>query len=68
MHFFNVMALCATLSAMSLFTGASPLPRDGFVTGLASSILPRTRYKPVSKVNGRLFNIGGTTQYFAGNF
>jgi len=67
MNLFSVLALCATLSAYSLFTDASPLPGDDFVTELASPILPRTRYKHVSKVNGSLFDIGGTTQYFAGS-
>lgn len=67
MNFFSVLALCATLFAKSLFTDASPLPGDDFVTEPASPILPKTRYKHVSKVNGKLFDIGGTTQYFAGS-
>lgn len=67
MNFLIVLLLCATLSARSLFTDASPIPSDDFVTELASPILPRTRCMHVPKVNGRLFKIGGTTQYFAGN-
>ena len=66
MKFLYALGLCAMLSNKPLFTYASPLSYPVLDAGIALPILPRTQCKPVSKANGRLFSIGGTTQYFAG--
>lgn len=55
----------AILSAISI-VNATPLPVDDS-TGEAAPILGRA-CKPLSKPKGRLFNIDGKTQYFAGMY
>ena len=64
MKFFQSLIVCATLLGNAAIN-ASPLPVDESAIE-PTPLFGRAVCKPLSKPKGRLFSIGGKTQYFAG--
>lgn len=71
MKLLQTFVACAAIPVSSLVNASplpiedTPLPTDGSATQPAH-VFGRSVCKPLSKPKGRLFNIGGATQYFAG--